>query len=143
MQCNMTYRWWVYPCFRGLARTTTAKSLATSYKRTSDIAADRDAVDSLYRSMRNACKPIQPKALGAIGADVMLSRIQHEPNLKSWYKKAEILHDGKPYLFEILIVQATGMEGIYYAINHSFAFGDFLSGHYMATLTEQSRKVPA
>jgi hypothetical protein len=120
-----------------LSSTKTAKRLATSYKRTVDIVSDKAAVNALYEAMKAACKPMLPKSLGAIGAEGLLSTLNHKGQY--WYKQAAILHDGKPYLFEILIAQTPGAGDCGFMINHAMVFGDFLSGFSFVNFTDDTQ----
>ncbi len=142
--------------FRGLTSTGKAKAITSQikeYRLVSDIYKDSIAIESMRLAMQNESKPVQPKALGAIGANNLLSRLNiptndvdseamalgaligglGEANLltrldvdRHWYKQVSGLIDNIPYVFEILIAISEGAQGYYFGVNHSVTFGDFL-----------------
>jgi hypothetical protein len=112
--------------FRGLSSTGKAKAITSQlkeYRLVSDIYKDSIAIESMRLAMQNESKPIQPKALGAIGENNLLSRLDVD---RHWYKQVSGMIDNVPYVFEILIAESEGTGGYYFGVNHSVTFGDFL-----------------
>lgn len=142
--------------FRGLSSTGKAKVITSQlkdYRLVSDIYKDPIAIESMRLAMQSESKPVQPKALGAIGVNNLLSRLNiptndvdseamalgaligglGEANLltrldvdRHWYKQVSGMIDNIPYVFEILIAISEGAQGYYFGVNHSVTFGDFL-----------------
>lgn len=112
--------------FRGLTSTGKAKAITSQlkeYRLVSDIYKDSIAIESMRIAMQNESKPVKPKALGAIGENNLLSRLDVD---RHWYKQVSGMIDNIPYVFEILIAESEGARGYYFGINHSVTFGDFL-----------------
>ena len=112
--------------FRGLSSTGKAKAITSQlkeYRFVSDIYKDPIAIESMRLAMQSESKPVQPKALGAIGVNNLLSRLDVD---RHWYKQVSGMIDNIPYVFEILIAESEGARGYYFGINHSVTFGDFL-----------------
>jgi hypothetical protein len=113
--------------FKGLSSTGKAKAITSQvfkeYRLVSDIYKDSIAIESMRIAMQNESKPVQPKALGAIGEANLLSRLDVD---RHWYKQVSGMIDNIPYVFEILIAESEGARGYYFGINHSVTFGDFL-----------------
>jgi hypothetical protein len=113
--------------FRGLTSTGKAKAITSQvskeYRLVSDIYKDSIAVESMRIAMQCESKPVQPKALGAIGESNLLSRLDVD---RHWYKQVSGMIDNVPYVFEILIAESEGAKGFYFGVNHSVTFGDFL-----------------
>jgi DNA topoisomerase VI subunit A len=112
--------------FRGLSSTGKAKVITSQlkdYRLVSDIYRDPIAIESMRLAMQNESKPVLPKALGAIGVNNLLSRLDVD---RHWYKQVSGLIDNIPYVFEILIADSEGAQGFYFGVNHSVTFGDFL-----------------
>ena len=112
--------------FRGLSSTGKAKAITSQlkeYRFVSDIYKDSIAIESMRLAMQNESKPVKPKALGAIGENNLLSRLDVD---RHWYKQVSGMIDNIPYVFEILIAESEGARGYYFGINHSVTFGDFL-----------------
>ena len=112
--------------FRGLSSTGKAKAITSQlkeYRFVSDIYKDSIAIESMRIAMQNESKPVQPKALGAIGENNLLSRLDVD---RHWYKQVSGMIDNIPYVFEILIAISEGVQGFYFGVNHSVTFGDFL-----------------
>ena len=112
--------------FRGLSSTGKAKAITSQlkeYRLVSDIYKDSIAIESMRIAMQNESKPVQPKALGAIGEANLLSRLDVD---RPWYKQVSGMIDNIPYVFEILIAESEGAKGFYFGVNHSVTFGDFL-----------------
>ena len=112
--------------FRGLSSTGKAKVITSQlkdYRLVSDIYKDPIAIESMRLAMQSESKPVQPKALGAIGVNNLLSRLDVD---RHWYKQVSGMIDNIPYVFEILIAESEGARGYYFGINHSVTFGDFL-----------------
>ena len=111
--------------FDGLTSTSKAKRITGKipYKMVSDIYQDPIAIESMRLAMQSECRPIQPKALGAVGEANLLARLNLN---RHWYKQVSGMVDNVPYLFEILIGESEGFTGFYHGVNHSPTFGDFL-----------------
>ena len=111
--------------FKGLSATGRAKQITRSmagYRLVSDIYKDSVAIESMRLLMQEQSKPVQPRALGAIGEVNLLARIEAH---RHWYKQATGMIDNIPYVFEILIAE-TSETDLYFGVNHSATFGDFL-----------------
>jgi DNA topoisomerase VI subunit B len=97
--------------FRGLSGTAKQKAaldaVAASRMSLAEFFGNGDPVDAgavvkLLAAMREHSRPIKPKDLGAIGRDHLLAKFNAvgvAPESFE-YKKAEIEHDGVPYLIE-------------------------------------------
>ena len=112
--------------FRGLSSTGKAKVITSQlkdYRLVSDIYKDPIAIESMRLAMQSESKPVQPKALGAIGVNNLLSRLDVD---RHWYKQVSGMINNIPYVFEILIAESEGVRGFYFGVNHSVTFGDFL-----------------
>ena len=112
--------------FRGLSSTGKAKVITSQlkdYRLVSDIYKDPIAIESMRLAMQSESKPVQPKALGAIGVNNLLSRLDVD---RHWYKQVSGMINNIPYVFEILIAESEGARGFYFGVNHSVTFGDFL-----------------
>ena len=112
--------------FRGLSSTGKAKIITSQlkdYRLVSDIYKDPIAIESMRLAMQSESKPVQPKALGAIGVNNLLSRLDVD---RHWYKQVSGMINNIPYVFEILIAESEGARGFYFGVNHSVTFGDFL-----------------
>jgi hypothetical protein len=93
------------------------------FKLVSDIYQDSIAIESMRQSMQGKSKPIQPKALGAIGKVGLLARLNID---RHWYKQVSGMIDNVPYVFEILIAESEIAMDYIFGVNHSSTFGDFL-----------------
>ncbi|MDO9139140.1 MAG: hypothetical protein Q7U38_02265, partial [Methylobacter sp.] len=136
--------------FRGLSSSAKAKQITgqlKQFKLVSDIYREPIAIESMRQAMQSECKPVQPKALGAIGEASLLARLNivddHEVmalgsligglgtpepfnSNRHWYKQVSGMIDNVPYVFEIMIAESDGATGFYHGVNHSPTFGDFL-----------------
>jgi hypothetical protein len=112
--------------FRGLSSTGKAKSITNKmpFKLVSDIYRDNRAIESMRLAMQGESKPVQPKALGAVGEANLLKRLYAVD--RHWYKQVSGMIDNVPYVFEILIAESEIATGYYFGVNHSPTFGDFL-----------------
>ena len=112
--------------FRGLSSTGKAKSITDKipFKLVSDIYQNRIAIESMRHVMQGESKPVQPKALGAIGSENLLKRLYAVD--RHWYRQASGMINNVPYVFEILIAESEIATGYYFGVNHSPTFGDFL-----------------
>lgn len=97
--------------------------------RVSDIFNDRAKVTALHSAMKLTSKPIQHKHLGAIGESNLVERLENVT--RNAYRKIEGVIDGVPYVFEILIADCNDTGGLFYGVNHSPTYSDFLSGCYL------------
>jgi DNA topoisomerase VI subunit B len=94
--------------FRGLSGTAKQKAVldavAASRMSLSEFFGngDRDAVVKLLAAMQTCSRPIKPKDLGPIGKDHLLARFEAAGVAPESfdYRRAEIDHDGVPYLVE-------------------------------------------
>ncbi len=112
--------------FRGLSSTGKAKAITGKLKGcllVSDIYKNPIAIASMLLDMQDESKPVQPKALGAIGENNLLSRLDVD---RHWYRQVLGMINNVPYVFEILIAESEGAKGFYFGVNHSVTFGDFL-----------------
>jgi hypothetical protein len=112
--------------FRGLSSTGKAKSITNTmpFKLVSDIYQNPIAIESMRQAMQEQSTLIQPKALGAIGAENLLKRL-HSID-RHFYKQVSGMIDNVPYVFEIVIAEAEFHAGYYFGVNHSPTFGDVL-----------------
>ncbi len=111
--------------FKGLSATRLAKRITGSmagYRLVSDIYKNPVAIESMRQSMQAQSRPVQPKALGAIGEVNLLARIEAH---RHWYKQTSGMIENIPYVFEIMIAE-TSEPASYFGVNHSATFGDFL-----------------
>ncbi|CAA9892382.1 hypothetical protein METHB2_690002 [Candidatus Methylobacter favarea] len=92
-------------------------------KMLSDIFRVPVEIEKLRLGMQAISRPIVPKSLGAIVEENISARF----NVKGlhWYKHVSGMHDKRPYIFEILIIE-TENQAHYVGVNHSVTFGDFL-----------------
>jgi hypothetical protein len=111
--------------FDGLSSTGKAKKITSQLpgKMLSDIYRDPVAIEKLRLAMQGESRPVQPKALGAIGKDNLLAHIEVEG--RHWYKQVSGMINNVPYVFEILIAESE-RQAYYYGVNHSVTFGDYL-----------------
>jgi len=111
--------------FRGLSSSSKAKSITNKmpFKLVSDIYKDSIAIELMRQAMQGESKPVQPKALGAIGEAGLLARLNVD---RHWYKQVSSMIGNLPYVFEILIAESEIATGYYFGVNHSPTFGDFL-----------------
>ncbi|MFA5924046.1 MAG: ATP-binding protein [Methylococcaceae bacterium] len=111
--------------FDGLSSPGKAKKITSQFteKMLSDIHRDPVKIERLRLAMQNESSPVQPKALGAIGKDNLLARLNVEG--RSWYKQVSGMIDNVPYVFEVLIAESED-QAYYFGVNHSVTFGDYL-----------------
>ena len=102
-----------------------AKKISAQFteKKLSDMHRDPVKIERLLLAMQSESRPVQPKALGAIGKDNMLARLTIEG--RSWFKQVSGMIDNVPHFFEILIA-GSEEQAYYFGVNHSATFGDYL-----------------
>ncbi|MFA5924726.1 MAG: ATP-binding protein [Methylococcaceae bacterium] len=112
--------------FKGLSACAKAKTITSQFKEfrlVSDICRDPIAIESMRLAMQNESKPLQPKALGAIGENNLLVRFNIGG--RHWYKQVSGMINNVPYVFEILIAESEDQR-YYFGVNHSPTFGDYM-----------------
>jgi DNA topoisomerase VI subunit B len=119
--------------FRGLKGTQTAaaicEALGVAGRETlPDFFQRANAPLKLLTAMRTWSRPVKPKDLGVIGSDHLMERFEEDGCAPSSfvYRKAEIEHDGLPYVLET----AFGYRGDEYAatIIEGFNFSPAVGG---------------
>jgi len=122
--------------FKGATAKAKAKRIASEItgKLVADIYNDPDKITALHKAIKQETKPLKHAELGLVGKVNFLDRLQNTDEMRHWYEKIAGDINGFPYVFEILIAESSNnFDSLFFGINHSPCYGDFLSGILLPT----------
>ena len=106
-----------------------------------------DLIAALHDAMLDHAKPTPPRRLGPVGEDHLRRCSTTSTAWRGlWYKSAEIVVGGIPWIIEVAVADTAKPGGTWFACNHAPAFGDplgrteFEAGDVWATARSRSSK---
>jgi DNA topoisomerase VI subunit B len=123
--------------FRGLSATAKAAAVCRQLPdvtRLSDFEHRDRKLEGLLRALRDGAKPPSPAVLGAVGKEHFEARFQAWYGVQRfWYRRAEGLIGGVPFIFEAAIAHTHRPGQFFHAVNFSPTFADPLADTYLTS----------